>query len=75
MLKTMSLTIYKVMKSYDGREDIWVHNNWMASCTSGLTNIKNTMKLYVIDSNNLGNIRVSHSGLDHLVTDFVTFLC
>ena len=49
--------------------------NWMASRTSGLTHIKKTMKIYVIDSNNLINIRVSHSGLDHLVTDFVTFLC
>ena len=47
--------------------------NWMASCTSGLSHIKKTMKLYVIDSNNLINIRVSQSGLDHLVTDFVTF--
>ena len=47
--------------------------NWMASCTSGLTHNKKTMKIYVIDSNNLINIRVSHSGLDHLVTDFVTF--
>ena len=35
----------------------------------------NTMKIYVFDSNNLINIRVSHLGLDHLVTDFVTFLC
>ena len=46
----------------------------MASCTSRLTHIKKTIKIYVIDSNNLINIRVSHSGLDHLVTDFVTFL-
>ena len=38
-------------------------------------NLKKTMKIYVIDSNNLINIRVSHSGLDHLVTDFVTILC
>ena len=30
--------------------------------------------MYVIDSNNLINIRVSHSGLDYLVTEFVTFL-
>ena len=36
---------------------------------------KKTMKIYVIDSKNLSNIRVSNSGLDHLVTDFVTFLC
>ena len=48
---------------------------WMASCTSGLTHIKKTRKIYVIDSNNLINIRVSHSGLDHLVTDVVIFLC
>ena len=48
---------------------------WMASCTSGLTHIKKTMKMNVIDSNNLINIRVSHSELDYLVTDFVTFLC
>ena len=33
------------------------------------------MKIYVFDSNSLINIRVSHSGLDHLVTDFVTLLC
>ena len=46
---------------------------WMASCTSGLTHIKKTMTIFVIDSNNLINIRVSHSGLDHLVTDSVTF--
>ena len=45
--------------------------NWMAQV---LTHIKKTMKMYVIDSNNLINIRVSHSGLDYLVTDFVTFL-
>ena len=32
------------------------------------------MKINVIDSNNLINKRVSHSGLDHLVIDFVTFL-
>ena len=44
----------------------------LASCTSGLTYIKKSMKIYVIDGNNF-NIRVSHSGLDHLVTDFVTF--
>ena len=50
-------------------------DNWMTSCTSGLTHIKKTLKMYVIDSHNLINIRVSHSGLDHLVTDFVTFLC
>ena len=50
-------------------------HNWMASCTSGITHIKKTMKKCVIDSNNLINIRVSHLGLDHLVTDFVTFLC
>ena len=37
--------------------------------------IKKTMKMYVIDSTNLINIRVSHSGLYYLVTDFVTFLC
>ena len=43
----------------------------MASCTSGLTNIKKTMRIYVFDSNNLINIQVPHSGLDHLVTDFV----
>ena len=43
----------------------------MASCTSELTHHKKTMKIYVIDSNNLINIRASHSGLDHLVTDFV----
>ena len=49
--------------------------NSMESCTSGLTHIKKTMKIYVIDSNNLINIRVSNSGLDHFVTDFVTFLC
>ena len=36
---------------------------------------KKTMKMYVINSNNLINIRVSDSGLDYLVTDFVTFLC
>ena len=36
---------------------------------------KKTMKICVIDRNNLINIRVSHSGLDHLVTDFVDFLC
>ena len=48
---------------------------WMASCTSGLTHIKKTVKINVFDSNNSINIRVSHSGLDHLVTDFVTFLC
>ena len=30
--------------------------------------------MYVIDSNNLIKIRVSHSGLDYLVTDFVTSL-
>ena len=49
---------------------------WMASCTSGLTHIKkNNENIYVIESNNLINIRVSHSELDHLVTDFVTFLC
>ena len=47
----------------------------MASCTSGLTHIKKTMKIYVVDGNNLINITVSHSGLDYLVTDFVTFLC
>ena len=41
----------------------------------GLTHIKKTVLIYVIDSKNLNNIRVSHSGLDHLVTDFVTFLC
>ena len=29
MLKTISLIIYKVMKSYDGREDIKVPNNYM----------------------------------------------
>ena len=40
-----------------------------------LTHIKKTTKIDVIGSNNLINIRVSHSGLDHLVTDFVTFLC
>ena len=28
MLKTISLTIYKVMKSYDGRDDIQVPNNY-----------------------------------------------
>ena len=51
------------------------HGNiiWMASCTSGLTHIEKTMKIHVIDSNNLINIRVSNSRLDHLVTDFVTF--
>ena len=48
---------------------------WMASYTSGLAHIKKTMEIYVIDSNNFINIRVSHSGLDHLVTEFVTFLC
>ena len=49
---------------------------WMASGTSGLTHIKKTMKInYVIDSNDLINIRVLHSGLDHFVTDFATFLC
>ena len=48
---------------------------WMASCTSGLTHIKKTMKIYVIVSNNFINIRVSHLGLDHLVTDFVSILC
>ena len=48
---------------------------WMASCTSWLTHIKKTTKMYVIDSHNLINIRVSHSGLDYLVTDFVNFLC
>ena len=47
----------------------------MALSTSGLTHIKKRMKIYVIASNNLINIRVSHSGLDHLVTDFVTLLC
>ena len=46
----------------------------MASCTSGLTHIKKTMKIDVVDSNNLINIRVPHSGLDHLVTDLVTYL-
>ena len=30
MLKAISLTIYKVMKSYDGREDIQVHINYMS---------------------------------------------
>ena len=30
MLQTISLTIYKVMKSYDGLEDIQVHNNYMS---------------------------------------------
>ena len=30
MLKTKSLPIYKVMKSYDGREDIKVPNNFMS---------------------------------------------
>ena len=30
MLKTISLIIYKVMKSYDGREDILVPNNYMS---------------------------------------------
>ena len=40
-----------------------------------VTHIKKTMKIYVVDSNNLINITVSHSGLDYLVTDFVTFLC
>ena len=30
--------------------------------------------MYVIDSNNLIKIRVSHSGLDYLVTDFVSVL-
>ena len=30
MLKTISLTIYKVIKSYDGREDIKVPNNYMS---------------------------------------------
>ena len=30
MLKTISLTIYKVMKSNDGREDIKVPNNYMS---------------------------------------------
>ena len=50
--------------------------NWMASCTiSGLTHIKKTIKIHVFGSNNLINIRVSHSGLDHLVTDFATVLC
>ena len=38
-------------------------------------NVNNNKELHVIDSNNLINIRVSHSGLDHLVTDFVTYLC
>ena len=42
---------------------------------SGLTHIKKTRKMYDIDCNNLINIRVSHSGLDYLVTDVVTFLC
>ena len=46
----------------------------MVSCPSGLTHIKKTMKIYVIDSNDLINIRVSHSGLEHLVTDFVTLV-
>ena len=31
MLKTISLIIYKVMISYDGREDIKVPNNYMSS--------------------------------------------
>ena len=30
MLKTISLTIYKVTKSYDEREDIKVPNNYMS---------------------------------------------
>ena len=30
MLKTISLTIYKVIKSYDGRENIWVANSYMS---------------------------------------------
>ena len=30
MLKTISLTIYKVMKSYDGHEDIEVPNNYIS---------------------------------------------
>ena len=50
----------------------------MASWTSGLTHIKKTMKIFIskifIDSNNLINIQVSHSGLAHLITDFVTYL-
>ena len=46
---------------------------WMATCTSGLTHIKTTRKIHGIDSNNLINIRVSHSGLDHFVTNVVTF--
>ena len=53
----------------------WIIDKWMASCTSGLTHIKKTMQMYVIDSNNLINIRVSQSELDYLVTDVVTFLC
>ena len=27
MLKTVSLSLYEVMKSYDGREDIYAPNN------------------------------------------------
>ena len=30
MLMIISLTIYKVMKSYDGRENIQVPNNYMS---------------------------------------------
>ena len=30
MLKTISLTVYKVMKPYDGRQDIYVPNNYMS---------------------------------------------
>ena len=56
-------------------ETVEWYDKWMASCTSGLAHIKKTIKMYVIDSNKLINIRVSHSGLDYLVTDLVTFLC
>ena len=30
MLETISLTIYKVMKLYDGRVDIYFPNNYMS---------------------------------------------
>ena len=30
MVKTISLAMYKVMKYYDGRQDIWVPKNYMS---------------------------------------------
>ena len=63
------------LNKLNGRICQFVKAIWMASCTSGLIHIKKTMKMDVIDSSNLINLRVSHSGIDYLVTDFVTFLC